>query len=154
MLNTVLLVGEQEHSRDYSASPVKNVLKEKNIITPQMEFKTTIEQAERARNHESFRFSDGKVFLERTNDIYWLEHLKDTRDIVLPKNPKFLDWVTLYHEQHTIALYLTKTNKRGNIKIYGEGSRIMGYDEPLVCDMDFLSLKFIYVNDIEGWVIT
>jgi len=154
MFNTVLLIGEQEHSRDYSAHPVNSFIKDKNIITPKMKLKTDVEQSVRTSNHESFNFSAGKVFLTRVNDIYWIEHLKDTRDIVLPKNPKFLDWITLYHEQHTIALYLTKNNKRGNITIYGEGSRIMGYDEPLVCDMDFLSLKLIYVNDIEGWVIT
>ena len=154
MFNTVLLVGENEFSRDYSASPVKSIIREKRVLTPKMQLKTIVEENSRTRGHTTFRFSDGKVFLDQANEIYWIEHLKDTRDIVLPKKPKFLDWVTLYHEQHTIALHLTKNNKRGNIKIYGEGSRIMGYDEPLVCDMDFLSLKFIYVNDIEGWVIT
>jgi len=153
MFNSILLVGENENSRDYSASPVKQVIKKKKILTPEMELKTIVEENNRTAGHGNFRFSDGKVFLQ-ANDIYWLEHLKDTRDIVLPKKPNFLDWVTLYHEQHTIALHLTKNNKRGNITIYGEGSRIMGYNEPLVCDVDFLSLKFIYVNDIEGWVIT
>ena len=154
MFNTVLLTGENEYSRDYSTAPVKNFLKEKSVLKPAMKFKTQVEESRRVFGHENFRFSDGKVFLTRSNDIYWLEHVKENRDIVLPKDPKFLDWVTLYHEQHTIALHLTSNNKRGDIKIYGEGSRIMGYDEPLVCDMDFLSLKFIYVNDIEGWVIT
>jgi hypothetical protein len=30
----------------------------------------------------------------------------------------------------------------------------MGLDEPLLCDMPFMSLRLTFLGDVDGWVIT
>ena len=63
-----------------------------------------------------------------------------------------MDFVILFYEQSTSAA-IVSFDKLTRIKLYGNGNRIMGLDEPLVCDMPFMSLKLVFGGDIDGWII-
>lgn len=99
-----------------------------------------------------FEFTKGGVELKETNFIYDMELLPERTDLVLPKNPNLNDWVLLWYNQDTISNNFYNEVKQ-NIKIYGNGRRIMGYDEPLLCDVAFLTLRLTFIGNIEGWVV-
>lgn len=102
---------------------------------------------------KNFVISLGKVYLNNANEIYSLEHIPGNADIVLPKANRILDWVVLWYDQDR-AIANVSFERHSKLKIYGNGARIMGYDEPLVCDMPFMSLRLTYLSDSEGWVVT
>lgn len=99
-----------------------------------------------------FFFSDGSVELKKTNTLYCLEHVPLNTDIILPQKPQFLDYIVLFYEQ-TTTIVSVSTEKITKIKIRGNGERIMGLDEALICDMAFMSLRLVYGGPIDGWVI-
>lgn len=146
MINTVLLHNEAENFKDFNYSNVVNLTHKvvKSAAVDISRFNDTYFAP-------NFEFTSGNVYLE-PNTVFCIEYINEKRDLVLPKNPKPLDWVSLWHEQHTVIFDLTNVNKRP-IKLYGNGSRIMGLDEPLICDIEFQTLKLTFLNDIEGWVI-
>lgn len=100
-----------------------------------------------------FYFSKGGVELKQTNQLYCLEHIPHNTDLILPKNPNLHDWIVLFYEQTTIALDVS-FDRLTKIKIRGNGKRIMGFDEPLICDMPFISLRLTFMGDIDGWVVS
>lgn len=100
-----------------------------------------------------FFFSDGSVELSKCNEIYCLEHIPYNTDMILPKTPRLMDWILLYYEQTTVAVNVSH-ERITRIKLRGNGNRIMGLDEPLVCDMPFMSLRLTFLGDIDGWVVT
>ena len=102
---------------------------------------------------QMFSFSNGSVELKKTNELYCLEHLPLSTDLLLPKNPKLMDWVVLFYEQTTI-LDNVSHDRLTKIKIRGNGQRIMGLDEHLLCDMPFMSLRLVFLGDIDGWVVS
>ena len=69
------------------------------------------------------------------------------------KNIQLFDWVSLFYEQ-TTALTKLSNEALTKINIRGNGNRIMGLDEPLYCDMPFISLRLTFLGDVDGWVIT
>lgn len=99
-----------------------------------------------------FYIKSGEVFLKHVNFIYCLEDVKYNTDIVLPSNPKPTDWLVLYYEQ-TTAFNLTN-EKFTKILLKRNKERIMGYDEDLVCDIPFLSLRLTYLDKQNGWLVT
>lgn len=100
-----------------------------------------------------FKFTDGNVELGQCDYIYDLNHIPGNVDIVLPKVKNIMNWVVLWYEQQK-TVYNVSYDNHSKIKIYGNGSRIMGLNEPLVCDMPFMSLRLTFVNDIDGWIVT
>jgi hypothetical protein len=100
-----------------------------------------------------FLFSNGDVQLREANQIYVLEHIPVTADLILPKPGKLMDWVLFIHDQGDLIDRMT-IDKYTKITLRGNGKRIMGYDEPLICDMPFMSLRLTFLNEIEGWVVT
>lgn len=140
MFNTVILKNQTSDYKVFDRLTVKN-LEQKITSVPKVlpVFKT-------------FYFSDGSVELLEKNFIYILEHIPHNRDIILPKNPNYLDWIMLAHDQDNTIFKLT-IDKSDNIIIRGNGNRIMGYDEHLMCDIDFLSIKLVFLGSTEGWVL-
>jgi len=103
-----------------------------------------------------FKVSNGDVLLKHLNHIYCLEYMPVNCDIILPDNPKRLDWVVLHYEPGTIADFKYNEIKKDFQKfvIRSKKERIMGLDENLYCDMPFVSLRFTYIDKQDGWVIT
>jgi hypothetical protein len=74
----------------------------------------------------------------------------------LPKNPSAGDVIS-------ISMLLSDVSKRyqmfsleipaSGMTIYGNGNRIMGFDENLTCDVHFQDITLEYKNQLEGWVI-
>ena len=104
-------------------------------------------------NPNAFHITKGQVKLNEKNQIYCLEHIQGNVDIVLPKADNIFDWIVLFYDQDRIVKNVSN-ERHSRIKLYGNGSRIMGLDEPMICDVPFMSLRLTYVNDIDGWIIT
>ena len=100
-----------------------------------------------------FDATKNKVYLDKPNEIFHLNHVIGNVDIVLPKPEKFTDWVLLFYDQDQ-SIFNIAHETHSKIKIYGNGERIMGYDEPMICDIPFMSLRLTYVNKPDGWIIT
>lgn len=150
MLNTMLLSSEDVNVRTYSSMNVFELTR--NVIDIHKKRKIFAEMSNKTNQVNLFFFSDGSVQLSETNQIYSLEHLPENTDLILPKNPKLMDFIVLYYEQSTSAA-IVSFDKKTRIKLYGNGNRLMGLDEPLICDMPFMSLKLVFAGEIEGWVI-
>ena len=101
----------------------------------------------------NFYFSDGSVHLTKPNTVYSMEYIPHNTDLILPKDIQLCDWVALFYEQTTTLEVLTG-DRLTKINIRGNGKRIMGLDEPLLCDMPFMSLRLTFLGDVDGWVIT
>lgn len=104
-------------------------------------------------NFNLFHIERGEIFLKQTNQIYCLDFIPYSSDIILPKHIQLNDWIILYYEQTTSATCVSN-DKITKIKIHGNGHRIMGFDEPLLCDMPFMTLRMTFLGDIDGWVVT
>ena len=100
-----------------------------------------------------FDVTKNKVHLNKPNEIFHLNHVVGNVDIVMPKPTKISDWVVLFYDQDQSIFNIFNEN-HSKIKIYGNGERVMGYDEPLICDIPFMSLRLTYVNKVDGWIIT
>ena len=153
-MQTALLLDQDENSKTY----VKiNPLDFSNFQLQDKKILNTISDIQTLRAPGSlikywFTFSDGSVELLETNFFYCLEYLKLSKDIILPKKPKMYDWVVLFYDQVEMALSI-ELGANDKLKIYGNGNRIMGYDEPLICDMQFSHLKLMFIDDMNGWII-
>lgn len=150
MFKTVFLSDEGDYHKTFNSRNVKS-LTEKKFNNAQR-FRLINDISQKSFGCQNFYFSDGSVYLKDVNQIYCIEHLADKTDLVLPKDPKMFDWVLLYYDQTNVVFDVSNEN-RAKIKLYGNGNRIMGFDEPLHCDMEFLSLRLTFIDLIEGWVI-
>lgn len=139
---------EGDYFKEFSSSKVVNLTHKKLNNTLYTKIKARDKQQWFAPN---FDFEFGYVDLA-PNVVYCIKYINENRDLVLPKKPNHTDWVSLWHEQTTVIKNLTMENKRP-IKIYGNGQRIMGLDEPLICDVEFQTLKLVFLDDVQGWII-
>jgi hypothetical protein len=148
MLNTVILSGENENSKTLSQKILR--------YTPDKLDRKAVNFDALIRQHfipaDYFSFSAGRYQLPYLNQTYYMEYLPEKADLVLPKPQNTNDWVILQYFQSDI-LENDTISRAPNIKILGNGSRIMGFDESLDCDMVFLSLKLVYIDEALGWII-
>ena len=151
MMTTTLLTEEDHQSKTYSTGNLVNW--SSRVLSPAQKKQVRDETLVLGRFNPKFDIVAGQVHLRQTKVIYYLDYLKDSRHIVLPKNPEFLDWIGMYPEQNAACLDLTNYEKQ-NLTVYGNGCRIMGFDEPLIWDIECLSLKLTFTGDRNGWVIT
>lgn len=114
--------------------------------------KVVKEIVKNGKDQQFFSVSSGRVELH-SNQIFNMEHICGNVDVVLPKVKKHMEWIVLWYNQDN-TIYNVSHDSHSKIKIYGNGSRIMGLDEPMICDMPFMSLRLTYVNDIDGWIVT
>lgn len=150
MFNTLLLSEEDHNVRTYSRMNVFEL--SSNVLSYRKKRKILSELSQKTNQINLFFFSDGTVELTKPNELYCLEHIPENTDLILPKNPNLMDFVVLFYEQSTSAA-IVSFDKLTRIKLYGNRNRIMGLDEPLVCDMPFMSLKLVFGGDIDGWII-
>jgi len=99
--------------------------------------------------------SKGATYLPLTNEIYYLEFLPSANiEIILPKPNKMLDWVVLCLGT-TESFSEINLDNNPKIKVRSMGrEHIMGFNEPLLCDLPFMSLRLTYTDHSNGWVIT
>ena len=99
--------------------------------------------------------SKGANHLPFVNQIYYLEFLpRSNIELVLPKPNKMLDWVVL-HLGTTESFSKINLDNKPKIKVLTkDNDRIMGFNEPLHCDIPFMSLRLTYTDHSNGWVIT
>lgn len=153
MLKTVLLTNENAEFKDYCALNVDYLNNEKFLRPKQKIFNDIMIKRQGRINCPNFYFTKNEVFLKKTNEIYNIEYIPYSNDIVLPKKIQLLDWVVLFYEQTTSMLSVSH-EALAKIKIFGNGQRIMGLDEPLICDLPFMSLRLTFLGDVDGWVVT
>jgi len=97
--------------------------------------------------------SKGAVHLPLANEIYTLEALtKTSYDLVLPNNPKFLDWIVLSILTDDVITSVD-FDQFPLIRIKSK-ENIMSHNEDLICDVPFMSLRLTYTGVTDGWVIT
>lgn len=152
MINTILLNKQNDHSASKSFVQYDDsvYLNKKYNVNQYKQFK--YDTVVKSFVSNSFRFTSGKVELLFSNHMYWLEHIPGNVDIVLPKVKNLMDWVVFWYDQdQTIEGVSHDTHSK--LKIYGNGSRIMGFDETLTCDVPFMALKLVFVNEQDGWII-
>lgn len=153
MINTMFLLDKEDNETNKSFNALNSYSLSSKRLSSSNRVKVNQEIVLKTLNTESFRISEGKINLHKANEIYCLEHIPGNVDVVLPKTKRLLDWVVLWYDQDRV-IFNVSHEKHSKIKIYGNGSRIMGLDEPLLCDMPFMSLRLTYVNDIDGWIVT
>jgi len=99
-----------------------------------------------------FDSENNHVEIASLNCTYNISHYTGNVDLVLPKPSTPFDWVGLWFHQDDI-ISKVRWETQCNLKIYGNGNRIMGYDEPMICDIPFASLRLTFVNPLDGWII-
>lgn len=151
MIRTVFLNQEGEGVKRFNSFNVFDITKKRFDVSKRI--KQAYDVSNKTRHINMFFFTDGSVELKNCNFIYCLEHIPYNTDMLLPKNPKLLDWVLLHYEQTTVA-DVVSFERVTKIKLRGNGQRIMGLDEPLNCDIPFMSLRLTFLGDIDGWVVT
>ena len=159
MIRTTLMTDRDEYGKGFSHLDIFQ--KSSKRLTAKNRFFMVRDLTSKTRNLHDFNPASDKVHLYETNEIYHLVHIlsrpsnkrADNVDIVLPKVKNITDWVVLFYDQDQ-SIYSVFDDNFSKIKLYGNGSRIMGYDEPLICDVPFMSLRLTYVNDVDGWIIT
>ena len=152
MINTMFLT-EQTDTLNKQFNSLSVPLLATKKITKADKIKVNQEIVTKTLNTDMFSITQGRVELHEANQIFCLEHVPGNVDIVLPKTKRLLDWVVLWYDQDK-TIFNVSYERHSKIKLYGNGSRIMGLDEPLICDMPFMSLRLTYVNDIDGWIVT
>lgn len=87
------------------------------------------------------------------NSIVVISNYTDT-EYALPANPNPTDTV-LFFIDPMITDNMVNITFDGfpKVKIYRNGSRIMGMEENLVCDAPFYSLRLTFYTPDEGWII-
>ena len=152
MFGTTLLKKEDYNFKEFSTDR-PDYTKQAKFSKAKKRLLSDIQQLNGFITCPNFHFSDGSVYLKAPNTVYSLEYIPYNTDLILPNNIQLFDWVSLFYEQTTAFSKLshealTKINIRGN------GHRIMGLDEPLICDLPFISLRLTFLGDVDGWVIT
>lgn len=153
MINTVILKNQNdEYSKTFVTTSDAPLVKKRKYNLAQRRNMNGQVMA-RTLTPDAFKITKGRVDLYHTNQIFCMEHIQGNVDIVLPKVNKVMDWVVLWYDQDRVIDNVShETHSR--LKVYGNGTRIMGYDEPLICDLPFMSLRFTFTNITDGWIIT
>lgn len=151
MFNTRFLNKEGDGWKNFNSSNAFELSSKR--IDYNLRRNTVLDISRKTTSVQLFSFSSGRVDLHYTNQLYCLEHMPENTDLVLPKNPNLHDWIVLFYEQTTLAVDVS-FDRLTKIKIRGNGKRIMGLDEPLLCDMPFMSLRLTFIGDIDGWVVS
>lgn len=151
MFRTVFLTDEDYNFKEFNSLNVVSLSSKK--ISKNISQKVFNDLIVKSKFVENFYFSNGQVELKFLDNVYCLEHIPVNTDLILPKDPKTANWVLLYYNQ-TDIIYRVSYDKKTPIKIRGNGRRIMGLDEPLLCDLPFMSLKLTYLDNNTGWVVT
>lgn len=152
MLNTMFLTQQTDNLNKTFDSLSVSLLASKKL-TKENKISINKEIITKTLSTDIFSVTEGRVELHEANQIFCLEHVPGNVDIVLPKTKRLLDWVVLWYDQDK-TIFNVSYEGHSKIKLYGNGSRIMGLDEPMVCDMPFMTLRLTYVNDIDGWIVT
>jgi len=150
MFQTIFLKDENTSYKNFEILNTKNIPKN-NIAN--FRIYNDVKKRNMRIACENFYFSDGSVYLKAPNELYVLEHITHKTDLILPRDIQINDWVVFIYDQKT-SLTEVSHDKITPIKIHGNGRRIMGLDEPLICDMPFMSLRLSFLGDIDGWVVT
>lgn len=152
MIKTSFLL-EQKEDLNKSFSPLSvNSLSSKRLDN-ENRLRMHKEIAYKVFDMDAFDLSEGMITIKKPNSIISLQYIEGNIDVVLPEASKLFDWVLLLYDQDNLIYNVSIFNK-SKIKIHGNGKRIMGLDEPMICDMAFMSLRLTYVNDIDGWIVT
>ena len=151
-MNTIIL---QNQDDDNNKGFVK-IDKLKNVKPPSRDLFTDKNEFTRVGLQLSstgfFNSEKNHVKIPLVNHTYNIAHFVGNIDLILPQPNNYFDWVGLwYHQDDVISKVRYETVCK--IKIHGDGNRIMGYDEPMLCDIPFMSLKLTYINPVDGWVI-
>jgi len=156
MFKTVFLVDQDEASKTLTSKGVSAITAKK--VGNKTAVKMTNEILRKTHpffyHVYPFVWSKGDIKLPKTKEFYWIpEHEQNTTiDIVLPENPEIGDWVVLFYNLTSIAGEVTMVDPL-KMKLRSK-HRIMGYDEPMMCDIPFSSLRLTFLNAIDGWVVT
>lgn len=152
MIGTSFLIKQSDTlNKSFNSLNVSEVSAKR--LTKIQKVNLNIDVSQKTRRTESFFISTGRVELYHSNQIFNLEHIPGNVDVVLPKVKNMFDWVVLWYDQDK-TIFNVSYERHSKVKIYGNGSRIMGFDEPLICDMPFMTLRLTFVNDIDGWIVT
>jgi|OM-RGC.v1.024422813 hypothetical protein len=150
MITTRILVDADKGWRSYSGKKIaKFVRKKLNLLDNTLQ----TQLAGFFGKHQLFSIDRGMVDLDDVNYLYNLDYIPHSSDLRLPENPVPGNWVSLYYNQEDMALSIN-FDEQTKIKIHGRGENIMGYSEPLVCDVQFSCIKLTYVDKQNGWVLT
>lgn len=150
MIKTTFLTNEDYNFKEFRSISSSYIQNEKFYDFKQKFF---TEIFEKTRQIDLFYINKGDVFLKQVNQIYCLDYIPYNSDVILPKDIQLNDWIVLHYEQTTSATQVSQ-EKITKINIRGNGRRIMGLDEPLLCDMPFMALRLTFLGDIDGWVVT
>jgi hypothetical protein len=151
MLRTNFLISEAEGNKSFSNGNIFELTVNKLPFSDRKHLAKEIGQ--KAQTSQEWLFFNYTNLELKPNQVYCLEHIKVNADLILPKNPKKNDWVFLYYEPTTLYKNVSFDVKK-NITIYGNKKRIMGYDEPLICDIEFSALRLSFIDDIVGWMVS
>jgi hypothetical protein len=152
MFKTTLLKKEDYNYKDFSSID-PDYKKQNKFNKAKLRLVSDVQKMNGFISCPNFYFTDGSVYLKEPNTVYSLEYIPYNTNLILPKNIQLFDWIGLFYEQ-TTALTKLSHEALTKINIRGNGNRIMGLDEPLYCDMPFISLRLTFLGDVDGWVIT
>jgi hypothetical protein len=152
MIRTTLMVDQYE-DRHKTFSHLDIAKKSSKRLTLANRFNMVRDLSSKTGSLFRFDVPNTQSHLVKPNEIFHLTHVVGNVNLVLPRASKMNDWIVLFYDQDQV-LRDVETEAHSLIKVYGNGERIMGYDEPLVCDVPFMSLRLTYVNKIDGWIIT
>lgn len=153
MLKTILLTHEDDVSKTFSYDAVDSLVS--GVIGRSIKQKVVPDIMQKTMRTNMFFFRNGDIELKRCNEVYAIDFVQESTDLILPKAPSIHDWVLLHYGPTIIAKSISnQSHQNPRIKISGNGERIMGYDEPLICDVAFSSLRFIYLDKSNGWAIS
>ena len=152
MIRTTLMVDQYEdHYKTFSHLDIAK--KSSKRLTLPNRFNMVRDLSSKTMSLVRFDVPNTQSHLVKANEIFHLTHVVGNVNLVLPKASQINDWVVLFYDQDQV-LRDVETEAHSRIKVYGNGERIMGYDEPMICDIPFMSLRLTYVNKIDGWIIT
>lgn len=124
-----------------------------SVMKPIERLQVVSEVANKTRRIPVLSENKGYYRLPKCNEIYNLHHIPGNVDVILPKPQVYLDWIVLwYHQDQTI--FQVSFEKHSCLKLYSNGERVMGLNEPMICDIPFMSLRLTYVGPVQGWVVT
>lgn len=89
-MTTTLLTEEDHQSKTYSTGNLVNW--SSRVLSPTQKKQVRDETLVLGRFNPKFDTVAGQVHLRQTKVIYYLDYIRGSRQIVLPKNPEFLDW--------------------------------------------------------------
>lgn len=155
MIKTMFLTDQTDNYLEFKNATVLPATYKK--LNFQDKFTVVRDILDNTNKIKMFDVSSGDVYLKHSNSIYCMEYMPHNCDIVLPANPKRLDWVVLHYEPGTVAGKFKINDMKTHVQkwvIRAKKERIMGLDENLVCDMPFIALRLTYIDKEDGWVVT